>query len=194
MLVNTPSALFEKIWANILLFAIEQCYCMMFDMSMDADGAIEKFDLQTPKAEKTSLNHPANLVIGATLAGVAVLSKVAEATELTKDMPDVLRATVESGAHPILGFVGGLAARALSNRFFEGSKQAYLWMGVAAATANDLGSEIAQDHLLSGVRPFYAPEHAYESTKDLAFALAGFGIAVLLSRNRAAEAKPEQAA
>lgn len=101
------------------------------------------------------------------------------------DLPDALRASSESMAHPIIGYIGWRATSHLL-RFTPNSVKHTASLTVATY-ANFFVEELQQN--LSPPNPHYnylASHNKFETTKDYLFALAGAGLAFWQSKRNAA--------
>ncbi len=121
------------------------------------------------------------------LAGAAILSKAAEVAGIDHDMPTLARMAVDSGAHPIIGYMGAwaanTAANAVSRNPFGAVKAKF---ALAAVTAANFAVEGAQSLLVASPQyiDFMSQRNFPETAKDYAFALAGMGLYMFQQKRR----------
>lgn len=142
-------------------------------------------DLQ--ETQGSGLSRLENVRIAAGLSAVAIISQVAEMKGMGKELPSPIGATVNSMAHPVLGYMGAWMGVVASTKVGKISSRAYNVAGALAATiALDVASEGVQSVRGAG-GPYENPvstNNSFETAKDLGFALAGMGIFYYLNRRK----------
>jgi hypothetical protein len=159
--------------------------------------------LYRPKWRQSLLDKPRDMAYGlldkaadsptfhmATALGMmACWAYNTQANGYTKEMPSLLQHTVESGAHPVLGFVGASLGYIAAKSFIKlGERQEWDWVnkksgciaaiGVLAAigiAAGDFAGEMGQGIVTQTYFDFAYQK--YESTKDAIAATIG-GVAL----------------
>ena len=105
-----------------------------------------------PVANQTTTMQ--NVGVGLGLAVIAGESYYAEHTHISKEMVQPLRAVVESGAHPVLGFGAALAIMATQGEGFTFRDRVGLSAVVIAASMADIYTERMQDLIVQPKKPF----------------------------------------
>lgn len=126
--------------------------------------------------------------VAAALGGLAAASKWAEYKGIDHDMIAPSRWTIDSTAHPLLGYMGAWAASAAAN--MSPRRPLGLLKGKAAfigATAANFAVEGAQSFTVAASQyvDFWSSRNLPETAKDYAFALAG--MALFMYQNRRQE-------
>lgn len=178
-------------------------------LEIPAPVSFDEETLHKPTRHHSLLDKPRDMVSGlldkaadsrkfhtaAALGTLAYWAYEAQASGYTKELTPALRHTIESGAHPVLGFVGAwlgyVAAKSLIKR---GERREWKWtnkksrsaitiggLAVAGLAAGDFAGEMGQGIVTSTYFDF--AHQKFETTKDAIAAAVG-GIALGVSHRR----------
>lgn len=142
---------------------------------------------EPPEQQPSDVGFRQNLMVGAGLAVIAVEAYFFQHLGFSKADGQPVKAVVESGAHPVLGFAAGMAVWSLDREKFSITDKLAVTAGVVLATILDAGAEISQDAIIQPKETFLSPNMQFESAKDYTAALIGFGIALALNRRKISE-------
>ena len=164
----------------------------MFVMSAKTEAAAAEAN-----RNGTESNLVPNLATGVVLSATALAARTSEMPRFahhTKDLPELAQLAINTGGHPILGFIGGLSAKYVMDKASDAGKKAYVYLGLglAGAISIDLAVEAGQDKLMPADKPFYDPSKLPESSRDMAAAVVGFAIAAAINWPRKSNGSPQE--
>ena len=125
-----------------------------------------------------------NVAIAASLAVISAETYLAERVKLPDGLIEPFTSTLNSAAHPSIGFTAGLICILAMKGNLHPITKTKVAVGAAAATALNFGTEIAQEVILNPKKSFWIPENRFETLKDWGFAIGGLALAYAINKNR----------